>query len=262
MTTPAQAEIVADHVEDARRKGARVLTGGKRKEGPGDWYEPTVIADADHSMKVMTEETFGPVVPVMKVADADEAVRMANGTRYGLSASVFAGSARRGEQIARRIEAGAVNVNDVLTTYFALGVPMGGWKESGIGFRHASYGIKKFVPPRVDRLAADQAGQVATRSGSPTRRRSASCSTGSPASPTPAASAGGSGSNPSSVGGGDELLADLLCGLDEVAQGGLGLGPGAGLQAAVRVDPELLGRQHARCGLQQLGHLAGRRNPR
>jgi acyl-CoA reductase-like NAD-dependent aldehyde dehydrogenase len=147
MTTPAQAEIVADHVEDARHKGARVLTGGKRKEGPGDWYEPTVIADVDHSMKVMTDETFGPVVPVMKVADADEAVRMANDSRYGLSASVFAGSSRQGEQIARRIEAGAVNVNDVLTTYFALGVPMGGWKESGIGFRHASYGIKKFVRP-------------------------------------------------------------------------------------------------------------------
>jgi acyl-CoA reductase-like NAD-dependent aldehyde dehydrogenase len=98
-------------------------------------------------MKVMTEETFGPVIPVMKVADADEAVRMANETRYGLSASVFAGSSREGEQIARRIEAGAVNVNDVLTTYFALGVPMGGWKQSGIGFRHASYGIKKFVRP-------------------------------------------------------------------------------------------------------------------
>jgi acyl-CoA reductase-like NAD-dependent aldehyde dehydrogenase len=147
MTTPAQAEIVADHVEDARHKGARVLTGGKRMERPGDWYEPTVIADADHSMKVMTDETFGPVIPVMKVADADEAVRMANDSRYGLSASVFAGSSREGEQIARRIEAGAVNVNDVLTTYFALGVPMGGWKESGIGFRHASYGIKKFVRP-------------------------------------------------------------------------------------------------------------------
>jgi acyl-CoA reductase-like NAD-dependent aldehyde dehydrogenase len=147
MSTPAQAEIVADHVEDARHKGARVLTGGRRKEGPGDWYEPTVIADVDHSMKVMTDETFGPVIPVMRVADADEAVRMANDSRYGLSASVFAGSSRQGEQIARRIEAGAVNVNDVLTTYFALGVPMGGWKESGIGFRHGSYGIKKFVRP-------------------------------------------------------------------------------------------------------------------
>jgi acyl-CoA reductase-like NAD-dependent aldehyde dehydrogenase len=147
MTTPQQVEVVSDHVDDARSKGARVLTGGNRKDGPGDWYEATVIADADHSMKVMTEETFGPVIPVMKVRDAEEAVRMANDSRYGLSASVFAGSARRGEEVARRIEAGAVNVNDVLTTYFALGVPMGGWKESGIGFRHASYGIRKFVRP-------------------------------------------------------------------------------------------------------------------
>ena len=132
---------------DARDKGARVLTGGKRKDGPGDWYEPTVIADVDHSMKVMTDETFGPVIPVMKVSDADEAVEMANDSRYGLSASVFAGDADEGEAIARRIDAGAVNVNDVLTTYFAMGIPMGGWKDSGIGFRHSSYGIKKFVHP-------------------------------------------------------------------------------------------------------------------
>ena len=147
MTTPAQAQVVADHVDDARSSGARVLTGGNRKEGPGDWYEPTVIADADHSMKVMTEETFGPVIPVMKVSDADEAVRMANDSRYGLSASVFAGTSAEGEAIARRIDAGAVNVNDVLTTYFTMGVPMGGWKDSGIGFRHAAYGIKKFARP-------------------------------------------------------------------------------------------------------------------
>jgi betaine-aldehyde dehydrogenase len=147
MATPAQVDIVSDHVEDAREKGARVLTGGKRKEGPGTWYEPTVIADVDHSMKVMTDETFGPVVPVMKVRDADEAVRLANDTRYGLSASVFAGTSDEGAAIARRIEAGAVNVNDVLTNFFALGLPMGGWKESGIGFRHGSYGIKKYVRP-------------------------------------------------------------------------------------------------------------------
>jgi betaine-aldehyde dehydrogenase len=83
----------------------------------------------------------------MKVRDADEAVRLANDSRYGLSASVFAASNRRAEQIARKLEVGAVNVNDVLTNYFALGVPMGGWKESGIGFRHGSYGIKKFVRP-------------------------------------------------------------------------------------------------------------------
>jgi acyl-CoA reductase-like NAD-dependent aldehyde dehydrogenase len=147
MTSPEQTDIVVDHVEDARAKGARVLTGGRRKDGPGDWYEPTVIADVDHSMKVMIDETFGPVIPVMKVKDADEAVRMANDTRYGLSASVFAGTNDAGEAIARRIEAGAVNVNDVLTSYYAMGVPMGGWKESGIGFRHAAYGIKKFARP-------------------------------------------------------------------------------------------------------------------
>ncbi len=147
MATPAQVEIVSAHVEDAREKGARVLTGGRRKEGSGQWYEPTVIADADHTMKVMREETFGPVIPVMKVRDAEEAIRLANDTRYGLSASVFAGTTDKAEAVARRIEAGAVNVNDVLTNYFALGLPMGGWKESGIGFRHGSFGIRKYVRP-------------------------------------------------------------------------------------------------------------------
>jgi acyl-CoA reductase-like NAD-dependent aldehyde dehydrogenase len=144
MTTPAQIEIVSEHVEDARRAGARVLTGGKRKDAPGDWYEPTVIADADHSMKVMREETFGPVVPVMRVADADEAVRLANDSTYGLSASVFAGDLEEGERIARRVEAGSCNVNDVLINYSVLELPMGGWKHSGIGYRHGAYGIRKF----------------------------------------------------------------------------------------------------------------------
>jgi acyl-CoA reductase-like NAD-dependent aldehyde dehydrogenase len=161
MATPAQVEIVEDHVEDARRKGARILTGGKRREGPGDWYEPTVIADADHSMKAMTDETFGPTIPVMKVNDAEEAVRLANDTRYGLSATVFAGDVRRGEQLARRIEAGAVNVDDVLTNYYLLELPMGGWKESGIGYRHGAYGIRKYcrtesiVSPRFKQGKAD-----------------------------------------------------------------------------------------------------------
>jgi acyl-CoA reductase-like NAD-dependent aldehyde dehydrogenase len=145
MTSPAQTEIVSAHVEDAREKGARILTGGKRKEGPGDWYEPTVIADADHSMKVMRDETFGPVLPVMKVRDADEAVRLANDTRYGLSGSVFAGDVNRGDEVARRLEMGSCNVNDVLINYYCMGAPMGGWKQSGIGWRHGPIGIRKFV---------------------------------------------------------------------------------------------------------------------
>ncbi|MQA73725.1 MAG: aldehyde dehydrogenase family protein [Solirubrobacterales bacterium] len=144
MTSPAQTEIVTEHVEDARRAGARVLTGGRRKDGPGDWYEPTLIADADHSMKVMRDETFGPVIPVMKVSDVEEAIELANDSRYGLGSSVFAGDAADGERIARRIEAGHCNVNDVLVNYNVLGLPMGGWKDSGIGVRHGAQGIRRF----------------------------------------------------------------------------------------------------------------------
>ena len=161
MTSPNQTAIVEAHVEDARAKGARILTGGRRLEGPGEWYEPTVIADADHSMKVMTEETFGPVIPVMKVRDADEALRLANDSTYGLASSIFTRDFRRGEELARRVEAGAVNVDDVLTHYLTLEVPMGGWKSSGIGYRHSAPGIRRFcrmesiVSPRVRQGKAD-----------------------------------------------------------------------------------------------------------
>ncbi len=144
MTSPAQVDIVSDQVEDARSSGARILTGGERKDGPGDWYEATVIADVDHSMKVMREETFGPVIPVMKVADVEEAITLANDTSYGLGSSVFAGDPAEGERIARRIEAGHCNVNDVHANYFILGLPMGGWKHSGIGVRHGAQGIRRF----------------------------------------------------------------------------------------------------------------------
>jgi acyl-CoA reductase-like NAD-dependent aldehyde dehydrogenase len=143
MTSPNQIGIVEDQVDDALASGARALTGGKRVAGPGDYFEPTVLVDVDHSMKVMRDETFGPVVGVMKVRDEEEAVRLANDTRYGLSGSVF-GEKDRAERVARRVECGAVNVNDVLINYFASDVPMGGWKESGIGYRHGGPGIRKF----------------------------------------------------------------------------------------------------------------------
>ena len=114
-------------------KGARVLTGGDQVPGPGRFYEPTVLVDVDHSMKIMTEETFGPTLPIMKVADADEAVRLANDSPYGLGASVFTRDTARGEAIARRIEAGAANVNDAMINYTVLELPMGGAKASGLG---------------------------------------------------------------------------------------------------------------------------------
>jgi acyl-CoA reductase-like NAD-dependent aldehyde dehydrogenase len=143
MTSPNQIVIVEDHVNDALAAGATAVTGGKRSPGPGDYFEPTVLVGVDHSMKVMREETFGPVVGVMKVRDAEEALRLANDSRYGLSGSVF-GEKERAEQVARRVECGAVNVNDVLVNYFAMDVPMGGWKQSGIGYRHGTPGIRKY----------------------------------------------------------------------------------------------------------------------
>jgi acyl-CoA reductase-like NAD-dependent aldehyde dehydrogenase len=143
MTSPNQTAIVEEHVGEALAAGATALTGGRRVEGPGDYFEPTVLVGVDHSMKVMRDETFGPVVGVMKVADAEEALRLANDSRYGLSGSVF-GKRERAERVARRVECGAVNVNDVLVNYLASDVPMGGWKQSGIGYRHGAPGIRKY----------------------------------------------------------------------------------------------------------------------
>ena len=109
ITFPPQLDIVEDHVDGRRRsKGARVLAGGQRAQGGGRFFEPTVLVDVDHTMKCMTEETFGPTLPIMKVRDADEAVRLANDSPYGLGASVLTKDTARGEAIARRIEAGAV----------------------------------------------------------------------------------------------------------------------------------------------------------
>jgi acyl-CoA reductase-like NAD-dependent aldehyde dehydrogenase len=146
LTSPNQRAVIEDHVDDALANGARALVGGRKVEGPGDYYEPTVLVDVDHSMKVMRDETFGPVVGVMKVRDSEEALRLANDSRYGLAGSVF-GSKQRAESVARQIEAGSVNVNDVISNMAAMDVPMGGWKESGIGFRHGENGIKKYCRP-------------------------------------------------------------------------------------------------------------------
>ena len=145
----SQLEIIESHVADAVARGARVAVGGRRAPGPGTFYEPTVLLDVDHTMRCMVEETFGPTLPVMRVADAEEAVALANDSRMGLGAAVFAADAERGEAIARRIEAGAVCVNDAAVNYFALQAPMGGIKESGIGVRHGPDGIRKYCTPRT-----------------------------------------------------------------------------------------------------------------
>jgi acyl-CoA reductase-like NAD-dependent aldehyde dehydrogenase len=145
ITFPPQLDTITEHVADAVDKGARVLVGGKAVENvSGRFYEPTLLVDVDHTMKVMTEETFGPTLPIMKVADADEGVRLANESPYGLGASVFSRDVERGEAVARRLEAGAANVNDAIVNYTALELPMGGAKASGIGSRHGAGGIRKY----------------------------------------------------------------------------------------------------------------------
>ncbi len=145
ITFPPQLDIISEHVSDAVAKGAKALTGGKAVENvPGRFYEPTVLVDVDHSMKIMTEETFGPTLPIMKVSDAEEAVRLANESPYGLGASVFTRDTERGEALAKRIHAGATNVNDALINYTALELPMGGAKASGLGHRHGAGGIRKY----------------------------------------------------------------------------------------------------------------------
>jgi acyl-CoA reductase-like NAD-dependent aldehyde dehydrogenase len=145
ITFPPQLDTIEEHVRDAVDKGARVLVGGHRvQSGGGRFYAPTLLVDVDHTMKIMTSETFGPTLPIMKVRDADEAVRLANATEYGLGASVFSRDTARGEEIARRLQSGAANVNDALINYTVLELPMGGAKASGLGSRHGAGGIRKY----------------------------------------------------------------------------------------------------------------------
>jgi len=139
-----QMATIEDHVKDAIDKGARVLSGGHAKTDRGRYFEPTVLVDVDHTMKCMTEETFGPTLPIMKVRDAEEAVRLANDSPFGLAGSVFTKDVEKGERIARQVESGAVCVNDAMLNYAALEIPMGGWKTSGLGARHGAGGIRKY----------------------------------------------------------------------------------------------------------------------
>ncbi len=138
MTTPRQLEIVEQQVEDARAKGAKVVAGGKRRDDlPGLFYEPTILTDVTDDMLVMQEETFGPILPIIKVKDAEEAVRRANQSRFGLSSSVWTKDTSKGEVLARKIEAGSTVVNDaLLAPPLAMEVPFGGIKDSGLGARH------------------------------------------------------------------------------------------------------------------------------
>ncbi|HWS54796.1 MAG TPA: succinic semialdehyde dehydrogenase [Pyrinomonadaceae bacterium] len=157
MSSERQLRTVEEHVRDAVARGARVLAGGRRAQtAAGSFHEPTVLAGVDHTMAVMREETFGPVLPLMTFKTEDEAVRLANDSDFGLTASVWTRDLRRGRRVASRIEAGTVMVNEVLYTHGIAQTPWGGVKQSGLGRTHGRLGLLELVAPHhihVNRLA-------------------------------------------------------------------------------------------------------------
>jgi acyl-CoA reductase-like NAD-dependent aldehyde dehydrogenase len=149
MTNERQLRIVESHVGDAVSKGARVETGGSRLNGNEGWFhEPTVVTNVDHSMELMTEETFGPVLPIMTFKTDDEAVRLANDSIYGLTAAVFTSDISRGRELAERIDAGTVMINEVVYTHAVAQTPWGGVKQSGYGRTHGRLGLLEMVTPQ------------------------------------------------------------------------------------------------------------------
>ncbi len=156
MIHERQLQIVEAHVEDAVARGARVLAGGSRLPELGkNFYKPTVLADVTHEMRIMREETFGPVLPVAAFDGDEEAVCLANDSEFGLAASVWTGSSDRGERLARRIHAGTVMVNDVISCFGISEAPHGGVKSSGVGRTHGRFGLEEMV--RLKHLDVDLA---------------------------------------------------------------------------------------------------------
>lgn len=145
MTSEEQFQKVSTQVSEALAQGARALTGGRpNSKFTGRYYEPTVLVDVNHGMAVIQEETFGPVLPIIKVRDAEEAVRLANDSSYGLDAYIFTRDKQKALQMADRLHTGTVCINDGLVNYVIPDTPMGGVKESGFSRRHGAEGIRKY----------------------------------------------------------------------------------------------------------------------
>ncbi|HYH00545.1 MAG TPA: aldehyde dehydrogenase family protein [Terriglobales bacterium] len=141
-----QLQVVESQIEEAKAQGAKVLAGGMRLPEVGPtFYTPTVITNVDHSMRLMREETFGPVLPVMPFETDEEALRLANDSEFALAASIWTKNRKHGERLARQIDAGTVMINDVLTCFGISEAPHGGFKASGIGLTHGRFGLDEMV---------------------------------------------------------------------------------------------------------------------
>jgi len=149
-----QLPIIERHVEDARAKGAEIVVGGEADTARGLFYKPTFVRNVDHTMDLMREETFGPIVTVMRVADEDEAIRLANDSHYGLSGSVWTKNIDKGIELAKRMETGSVVINDASMAYGAPEAPFGGLKDSGFGQVNGLGGLRGYThqqPILIDR---------------------------------------------------------------------------------------------------------------
>jgi acyl-CoA reductase-like NAD-dependent aldehyde dehydrogenase len=142
ITMPRQVDVIRDHMEDAISRGAKVLVGGP-SEIRGHFVPPTVLVDVTADMKIMREETFGPVLPIARVDTAEEGIEQANATRYGLGSSIFAGS--RARDLASRIRAGMTAINSALVFAGVPSLPFGGIGESGFGRIHGDEGLREFT---------------------------------------------------------------------------------------------------------------------
>ncbi len=157
-----QLEIIKAHVEDAKSKGGKVLVGGKCNESlKGLYYEPTLMIDVPEDSDLIQQETFGPVMPVTKVRDVEEAIQLANASNYGLHGSVWTKDADKGLAIARRVETGSMSVNDMGMMYGVANAPFGGVKDSGVGSVNGANGLRAYVhamPIIVGRYGGEDAG--------------------------------------------------------------------------------------------------------
>jgi acyl-CoA reductase-like NAD-dependent aldehyde dehydrogenase len=169
IVSPLQIKVIDTLVQDALANGARALAGGKLPAGPGQFYPPTILVDVNPAMRIAQEEVFGPVMLIMKVANDEEAIQIANGTEFGLQSSVITNSADRGERIAAAIEAGATCINDFGLCYLNQNLPFGGVKSSGYGRMNGRDGLRAYtnakavltdrfgfhVPPKLYPVAPD-----------------------------------------------------------------------------------------------------------
>ncbi len=160
MTSETQIRIIEAQITDALARGAKILTGGRRNpKFSGFYYEPTILVDVDHSMSIMKDETFGPIIPIMKVKNAVEALSLANDCRYGLSGSIFSSDPSNALRAAEELHCGSVCVNDSLVNFVIPEAPMGGLKDSGFGHRHGAEGIRKYCRQKtivIDRFGLKQ----------------------------------------------------------------------------------------------------------